>query len=353
MEFRARYVLIGLFTLAVIASVFGFVYWLNNMAGFGPRAVYQVRFTVPVSGLTVGSDVFFNGINVGEVTDLAFEPEEPSQLSATISIDKNTPVRSDTMAGVDYQGLTGISNILLIGGSPTAPFLAPRDGKPPSLIAEPSATRSLSQNAGRVLSRFEDILGRNSNRFDSILSGLERMTGDSTSESDIPVYDLIPPQTFPKRDKAPSWQLVVAEPTVTLALNTDKIQQRPREGESLALSNARWSDNLPNLFQAKIMQSFENAGYIKAVLRPADAPDPDYRLLIDIRGFHLTTRDKPAAEIDFIAKIIDRDGKIIAARPFRDTIPAAAVDVPGAVAALRKVFSSSVTELVTWTAAVL
>jgi len=152
MEFRARYVLIGLFTLAVIVSVFGFVYWLNNMAGFGPRAVYQVRFTVPVSGLSVGSDVFFNGIHVGEVTDLAFEPEEPSQLSATISIDKNTPVRSDTKAGIDYQGLTGISNILLIGGSPTAPAVVPRSGK----LRRHVACRKMQAGFFHALKTFSD-----------------------------------------------------------------------------------------------------------------------------------------------------------------------------------------------------
>ena len=38
METRANYVLIGLFTLAVIVGAFGFVYWFNTIGGAGERA---------------------------------------------------------------------------------------------------------------------------------------------------------------------------------------------------------------------------------------------------------------------------------------------------------------------------
>ena len=44
MEIRAPYVIIGLFVLAAIGAVFGFVYWLHTTAGLTARSVYQVRF---------------------------------------------------------------------------------------------------------------------------------------------------------------------------------------------------------------------------------------------------------------------------------------------------------------------
>ena len=43
METRANYVLIGVFTLAVVVGVFGFVYWFQNIGGTGERAFYRVR----------------------------------------------------------------------------------------------------------------------------------------------------------------------------------------------------------------------------------------------------------------------------------------------------------------------
>ena len=109
MEFKARYELIGAFTVAVIAMVFGFVYWLNNGGAQGTQALYKVQFNSPVSGLLVGGAcVFFNGIRVGEVSTLALDPQNPAQLNAMITIKSGTPVRTDTKIGIDYQGLTAL-----------------------------------------------------------------------------------------------------------------------------------------------------------------------------------------------------------------------------------------------------
>ena len=65
METRARYALIGLFTVAVVLAGFAFVYWIENAGGLGQRTAYRVRFDGTVSGLLVGSNVLFNGIRVG------------------------------------------------------------------------------------------------------------------------------------------------------------------------------------------------------------------------------------------------------------------------------------------------
>ena len=104
---------------------------------------------------------------------------------------------------------------------------------------------------------------------------------------------------------------MIGEPTVVLSLNTDKVLQQANEGSWVPFADAHWSDNLPNLLQTKIIQSFENAGYVDAVLRPADALDPQFRLIIDIRTFHFQNYNSPLAVIDLVAKIINRDGTIV------------------------------------------
>ena len=90
METRAPYALIGLFVLAAIAAVFGFVYWLHNSAGFSERMVYRVRFENTVSGLLTGAAVLFNGIRVGEVTGLQLDPNDPRLVTATIAVAATT-----------------------------------------------------------------------------------------------------------------------------------------------------------------------------------------------------------------------------------------------------------------------
>ncbi len=96
--------------------------------GFRDRATYQIRFDSPVSGLLVGSAVLFNGIRVGEVTELSLSADNPKEVLATVAIDPTTPVRADTEVGMDFQGLTGAPVILLTGGSATAPAVSPQDG---------------------------------------------------------------------------------------------------------------------------------------------------------------------------------------------------------------------------------
>src|SRR4029079_7547749 len=77
MEPRAPFVIVGAFVLAAIVAVFGFVYWLQNTGGLGARASYRVQFEGSVPGLLVGAAVLFNGIRVGEVTELGLAPGNP------------------------------------------------------------------------------------------------------------------------------------------------------------------------------------------------------------------------------------------------------------------------------------
>ena len=261
MEFNARYAVTGLFAIAVIAAMFSFAYWLKNTSGFGEQARYQIRFTVPVSGLATGSGVLFNGIKVGEVTAIRFDPEQPGSLITEISIASRTPVRADTLVGVDYQGLTGAANVLLTGGAGGAPLLDRGTSGLPELQADPTASRSWMQLAGRALGRLDEMLNRNSGRFDSILEGLERMTGGGKDKPPTATQDLPVPTDFPSASVERTWQLAIAEPSVLLAMNTDRVQQQAADGSLQAFGEARWPDNLPNLFQAKIIQAFENAGY--------------------------------------------------------------------------------------------
>nr|MCU0790064.1 MlaD family protein [Nitratireductor sp.] len=238
MEFNARYALTGIFAIVVAAAIAGFVFWLNNTGGFGEQTRYQVRFTVPVSGLANGSGVLFNGIRVGEVEKIRFDPEEPGSLVAVITVSKDVPIRQDTVVGIDYQGLTGAANVMLTGGSTSSP--RPEEGGSglPELQADPAASRSWTQNAGRVLGRLDDLLGRNSGRFDAILAGLERLAGGSKG-SDAPVYDLPAPQfTGPAGER--EWQLAVSEPTVMLSLNTDKVLIEPSDGVIEPSDDAKW-----------------------------------------------------------------------------------------------------------------
>ena len=157
METRARYALIGLFILAMIAATFGFVYWLENKGGFAERETYQIKFQGSVSGLLIGSAVLFNGIRVGEVTGLGLNADAPQDVIATIAVARGTPIRSDTVVNIETQGLTGGAAVALKGGSASSPLAAGEGGAPALLIAAPQAGQDWTQAARDAFQRVDDI----------------------------------------------------------------------------------------------------------------------------------------------------------------------------------------------------
>ncbi len=369
MEIRARYLLIGAFTAAVVLAVFAFVYWMENTGGLSARATYKVQFKRTVAGLQPGSAVLFNGVRVGEVTGLALDPGRPNIIEAEIAIDAATPVRRNTTASIDFQGLTGAPAIALFGVDDDAP---PFDlkGSVPVLVAEDAAGQTLSQAARDALKRverilteneagvrdtisnlktFTDALARNSDKVDGIVAGLERMTGGGSRARER-IFDLDVPREFPALKAGLPGQIVVPDPTIPISLDSQKITVLAETGRGTLLEDGRWPDSVAKLMQAKVVQAFENADYGREVSRPADGLNATHQLLIDIRHFEIVQSPKAEAVVDFTAKILNGEGQISHSRSFRFVQAYSPETDTAAVAAMNAAFSASLVELVTWTA---
>ena len=135
METRANYVLIGAFTLAVAVFALLFGLWAGKFAADDDWHEYTIRFTQAVTGVSVGSPVLYNGLEVGQITDLQLNPEDLREVIVTIQVDASIPLRQDTEAGIRLLGLTGLAAIQLSGGAPESPIFQHRPGQPPPEIA--------------------------------------------------------------------------------------------------------------------------------------------------------------------------------------------------------------------------
>ena len=175
MEDRAKFVLIGLFTFAVIAGAFGFVYWLHASAGAKESAAYRVIFDGSVTGLRVGAPVLFNGIRVGDVADLALT-KNPAEVAATLMVDKATPVRSDTRVTLEFSGLTGIASVSLRGVLASTPPLPVKDGEMPTLKAESNAGQDLSSAVRETLGRADAVIAANQESLHNAIKNIETFT---------------------------------------------------------------------------------------------------------------------------------------------------------------------------------
>ncbi len=161
METRANYALIGLFTLAVLGAAFGFVSWFSGLAGGTDRREIRIVFSGSVTGLTRGSNVLFNGFRVGEVKDIQLFPDDPRSIFAIAEVANNTPIREDTRARIESQGLAGVVAIQLLGGKADAPPLQAKAGQPqPTIIAERSEVQDLLETVRNVARRTDDLFER-------------------------------------------------------------------------------------------------------------------------------------------------------------------------------------------------
>jgi phospholipid/cholesterol/gamma-HCH transport system substrate-binding protein len=363
METRAPFVVVGAFVLATIVAVFGFVYWLHNTGGLGPRTTYHVQFDGSVPGLLVGAGVLFNGIRVGEVTDLGLAPDSPRRVNATISVASTTPVRADTKVGLEFQGLTGVPVIALEGGVQLG-----NSGPVPTLIAEPGAGQSMTQAARDALRKvdsvlsenseplkktignlqtFTDGLARNTGKLDSIIAGLEKMTGGGTPAQKT-TYDLRAPQNLGPATKTLKAPLAIPEPTAVAMLETQRFLFSPAK-DNPGFADAIWADAIPKLLQARLIESFENYDIAHAPLRVADLGQADFQLLIDVRRFRIATDSDPVAEIGLSARIVDKNGKVVASRLFEDSERFDKLEPAAAVAAFNEAFGRIAREMIGWT----
>jgi phospholipid/cholesterol/gamma-HCH transport system substrate-binding protein len=368
MEVRARYVRMGAFTLAVMLLGFGFVYWLNNSAGFGNRVAYRVEFSGPVAGLLRGSAVLFNGIRVGEVTELALDPMRPRQVLATINIDRGTPVRTNTDVSIDFQGLTGSPVVTLTGGSGTEVPVGAEGGLP-LLKARADAGQTMSQSARDVLHRLDGILAenaqplrsllanidafagalaRNSDKVDGIVSGLERMTGGTTARARANTFNLRPLRVTESKERAPSVQLIVPEPSALMSLDSERIAVVSADGALSALPDGQWTDAVTRIVQASIIRGLEDSRTFGGVSRPIEDLASDYRLSVDVRKFQLGVGQ--IAEIELGGKIIDNKGRIIATQVFQASAPVQGDDAAAAVAGIDRAMGKAGPEFIAWVA---
>ena len=153
MEPRVNYVVVGAFVAVLGAAVLAVVLWLGKFDYRGVYDRYYVYMQESVAGLSVDSAVKYRGVDVGIVKDIVLNPENPEEVRLTLDILHATPVKTDTVALLEMQGLTGLARVNLNGGSREAPTLEAAPGqKYPVIKAGPSLLFRLDMAISRLLS---------------------------------------------------------------------------------------------------------------------------------------------------------------------------------------------------------
>ncbi|MDQ7996450.1 MAG: MlaD family protein [Luteibacter sp.] len=184
METRAHHVLIGLFAVLVVLFGLAFGVWLAKAHSDQEWNYYDIVFNEAVTGLSKGGAVQYNGIRLGDVTQLRLDPEDPRRVLARVRLTGDTPLRKDTHAKLAVTGVTGVAIIQLSGGSPGSPLLVGHDGEVPVIMADPSPLarllaggEDLITNISQAAAQAKDLLSKdNVQRIERTLDHLDKTT---------------------------------------------------------------------------------------------------------------------------------------------------------------------------------
>src|SRR3954469_7324066 len=182
MKSRLSDVMIGSLALAVVAGVFAGVLGYQKFAATKQRVPLRVVFEGSASGLRKGGSVNFGGIRVGEVVSLKLD--NPRRVVALAMVDNTAPIRKDTLAGLEFQGLTGVAALSLVGGSPNAPPVPLDQDGIPVLTADPDATQDVETKIKAALRNVDKVIADNKAELKDMLLNLETFTAQLSTNGE-------------------------------------------------------------------------------------------------------------------------------------------------------------------------
>ena len=185
METKANYVAVGSFVLACVIGLVVSVLWLAGSQYAQEYSYYEINFKGPVTGLGKGTVTRYNGIDVGRVDELKFDPADPQRVIVTVQVQPGLNIREDSAASIESQGFTGGSYVEISGGTAKSPLLTAQPGqKYPVIRTKQSTLQQLEQSAPELVAklnvvgdRLNDLLSeKNRKAVAQVLASLDQTT---------------------------------------------------------------------------------------------------------------------------------------------------------------------------------
>ena len=195
MERNANYALVGLTSTLLLTGMVVFSVWLAAFKFNQDYDYYDIVFEGPVRGLSQGGEVHFNGIRVGEVTAISLDTVDPTQVIARAKVTSDVPIRVDSFATLEPQGITGVNYVQITAGTPANRLLkrvAPK-GTVPRIRSERGMLSDLLASGGSVLARAIEALDRvnrvlsedNIKRISGMLDNVQAATAELSEHKSI------------------------------------------------------------------------------------------------------------------------------------------------------------------------
>jgi phospholipid/cholesterol/gamma-HCH transport system substrate-binding protein len=208
MEKRSPYVLIGAAVMLFLAAVTGFVIWKLRTGDQTAYAYYVILFSGDVQGLTVDSPVYYRGLRVGRVHDIALASRVDVQRSTgrerlsekiqvTVAVDSQIDIRERSYAVFEKPFIAGAAYVQIVGRVDVdqikpkkklndKPYPEIREGASFLQVTSTSAQELLSK-AGTTVDRLNELLNPdNIQAFSDALRSIDKtLSGIAKQDANI------------------------------------------------------------------------------------------------------------------------------------------------------------------------
>lgn len=170
----------------------------------------------------------------------------------------------------------------------------------------------------------------------------------------IDTFALTAPEIDPS-SRSSRRQLLIAEPQALQALDSQNVVVRTAPAEIQFLAGAQWSDRVPALVQARLVEGFEKAGRFGGVGRPGQGLAIDYQILTDIRDLAIIdTAGSRSARVEIAVSILDdRNGTVRRQQTFEASEPVAGSANIDHIRALDAAFGRVGADIIRWVSSAL
>ena len=150
--------MVGFFVIMSIVLIFVFVIWLVKPTDDKELTLFKIYFTESVSGLNIDSPVKYRGVTIGKVTKMSINPVNIEEIEVDILVDRDSPIKTDTVAKLKAQGITGLNYIDLSQGSKNAPLLCENGEELLVIKSVPSFLVKVEESFGSVSVNLSNLM---------------------------------------------------------------------------------------------------------------------------------------------------------------------------------------------------
>ncbi|MBE0507764.1 MAG: MCE family protein [Marinospirillum sp.] len=155
---RINYALVGGFVVLMLLSGLFFIGWLSQDSRNANRLPYITYFNDSVSGLNERAPVKYRGVPVGIVQRISLVTEPEERVRLDLLLDADVPIRSNTFATLQYQGITGLLFVELQSQDQTGYRLVSNPDQPAIIPSQSSRLVEVTENIDTAISGFAELV---------------------------------------------------------------------------------------------------------------------------------------------------------------------------------------------------